>query len=70
MTGSFMSRPALNELLTRVQPNDTVVVAWLALLQELRLGREDPGKDDLGIISIKEDISMADDSATAKYLRR
>ena len=29
MTGSSMSRPAWNELMTRVRPNDTVVVAWL-----------------------------------------
>ena len=29
MTGSSMSRPAWNELMTRVRPSDTVVVAWL-----------------------------------------
>ena len=29
MTGSSMSRPAWNELMAGVRPNDTIVVAWL-----------------------------------------
>ena len=29
MTGSSMSRPAWNELITRFRPSDTIVVAWL-----------------------------------------
>ena len=29
MTGSSMVRPAWNELMNRVRPNDTIVVAWL-----------------------------------------
>ena len=29
MTGRLMSRPGWNELMARVQPNDTIVVVWL-----------------------------------------
>ena len=68
MTGSSMSRPAWNELMTRVRPNDSVVVAWLD-----RFSRNfDEGvkiqaeltKQNIGIVAIRENINTAADHVT------
>ena len=74
MTGSSMSRPAWNELMTQVRPNDTIVVAWLDRFSrnfeegvKIQAGLT---KQRIGIISVTEDINTADDSAAAKYFRR
>ena len=57
MTGRLMSRPGWGELITRVRPNDTIVVVWLD-----RLGhnfgegvsiQEDLTKRNIGIVAIK-----------------
>ena len=74
LTGNSMSRPAWNELMPLVRPNDIIVVAWLDLFSRnfdegVRIQAELP-KQQIGIISIKEDINTSDDSTAAKYLRR
>ncbi len=74
MTGSSMSRPAWSELITRVRPNDSVVVAWLD-----RFSRNfDEGvkiqaeltRQNIGIVAIREGINIDDDGAAAKLFRR
>ena len=74
MTGWLMSRPGWDELVGRVQPNDTVVVVWLD-----RFGRNfdegvriqaDLTNRNIGIVAIREGIDTTDDSAAAKYFRR
>ena len=73
MTGSSLSQPAWNELMTRVRLND-FVVAWLD-----RFSRNfDEGvqiqpeltKKNIGIVAIRENINTVDDSAAAKLFRR
>ena len=74
MTGSSMSRPAWNELMTQVRPTDTVVVAWLDRFSRnfdegVRVQAE-LTKQNVGIVAIRENINTADDSAAAKLFRR
>ena len=74
MTGSSMSRPAWSELMCRVQPNDTVVVAWLDRFSRnfdegVRIQAE-LTKKNVGIVAIRENINTAHDSAAAKLFRR
>ena len=74
MTGSSMSRPAWIELMTRVRPNDSVVVAWLDRFSRnfdegVRIQAE-LTKQNVGIVAIRENINTADDSAAAKLFRR
>ena len=74
MSGSSMSRPAWNELMTRIRPNDTIVVVWLDRFprnfeEGVRIQAE-LTRQRIGIISVKEDINTADASAAAKYFRR
>ncbi len=74
MTGSSMSRPAWNELMARVRPNDSVVVAWLDRFSRnfdegVRVQAE-LTKQNIGIVAIRENINTADDSAAAKLFRR
>ena len=74
MTGSSMSRPAWNELLTRMLPSDTVVVAWLDRFSQnfeegVRIQAE-LTKQNIGIVAIGEHINTADYSAAAKLFRR
>ena len=56
MTGSSMSRPAWNELMARVQPNDTIVVAWLdRFSQNFDEGvkvQAEPTKQNGGIVAV------------------
>ena len=74
MTGSSMSRPAWIEVMTRVRPNDSVVVAWLDRFSRnfdegVRIQAE-LTKQNVGIVAIRENINTADDSAAAKLFRR
>ena len=74
MTGSSMSRPAWNELMARVRPNDTIVIAWLdRFSRNFEEGvkiQAELNRQEIGTISVKEDINTTDDSAAAKYFRR
>ena len=74
MTGWLMSRPGWDELMARVQPNDTIVVVWLDRFSRnfdegLKI-QADLTKRNIGIVAIKEGIDTADDSAAAKLFRR
>ena len=74
MSGRSMSRPGWNKLMTRVRPNDTVVVAWLDRFSRnfdegVRI-QADLTKQNIGIVAIRENINTADDSAAAKLFRR
>ena len=74
MSGSSMSRPAWNELMTRIRPNDNIAVVWLdRFSRNFEEGvkiQAELTRQQIGIISIKEDINTTDDSAAAKYFRR
>ena len=74
MSGSSMSRPAWNQLIATVRPNDAIVVAWLDRFSRdfdegVRI-QADLTKRNIGIVAIREGISTADDSAAAKLFRR
>ena len=74
MTGRLMSRPGWDELMARVQPNDTIVVVWLDHFSRnfdegVRI-QADLTKRNIGIVAIREGIDTTDDSAAAKYFRR
>ena len=74
MTGRLMSRPGWDELMARVQPNDTVVVVWLDRFsrnfdEDVRI-QADLTNRNIGIVAIWEGIDTTDDSAAAKYFRR
>ena len=74
MSGSSMSRPAWNQLIATVRPNDAIVVAWLDRFSRdfdegVRI-QADFTKRNIGIVAIREGISTADDSAAAKLFRR
>ena len=73
LTGNSMSHPPWNELIPLVRPNDIIVVAWLDIFSRnseegVRI-QVDLLKQQIGIISIKEDINTSDDSTAAKYFR-
>ena len=74
MTGRLMSRPGWNDLMARVQPNDTIVVVWLDRFSRnfdegVRI-QADLTSRNIGIVAIKEGIDTTDDGAAAKYFRR
>ena len=74
LTGSSMSHLLWNELPPLVRPNDIIVVAWLDIFSRnseegVRIQAALP-KQQLGIISINDDINTSDDSIAAKYFRR
>ena len=74
MTGRLMSRPGWNDLMARIQPNDTIVVVWLDRFSRnfeegVRI-QADLTSRNIGIVAIKEGIDTTDDSAAAKYFRR
>ena len=74
LTGSSMSRPAWNELMARVRPDDTVVVAWLDRFSRnfdegVRI-RAELTKQNIGVAAISEGINAVDDSAAGKLFRR
>ena len=74
MTGRLMSRPGWDDLMARVQPNDTIVVVWLDRFSRnfdegVRI-QADLTSRNIGIGAIKEGIDTTDDGAAAKYFRR
>ena len=74
MTGRLMSRPGWDDLMARVQPNDTIVVVWLDRFSRnfdegVRI-QADLTSRNIGIVAMKEGIDTTDDSAAAKYFRR
>ena len=74
MTGRLISRPGWDELMARVQPNDTIVVIWLDRFSRnfdegVRI-QADLTKRNIGIVAIKGGIDTTDNSAAAKYFRR
>ena len=74
MTGSSISRPSWNELMTKMRPSDTVVVAWLDRFscnfdEGVRIQAELTNQY-VGIVAIRENIKTADDSGAAKLFRR
>ena len=73
MTGRLMFRPGWDELMARVQPNDTIVEVWLDRFSRnfdegIRV-QADLANRNIGIMAIKEGID-SDDSAAAKLFRR
>ena len=69
-----MSRPAWNKMMTRVRPSDTIVVAWLDWFSRnfekgVRVQSE-LTKKSIGIMAVRENINIADDSAEVKLIRR
>ena len=74
MTGRLMSRPGWDDLMARIQPNDTIVLVWLDRFSRnfdegVRI-QADLTNRNIGIVAIKEGIDTTDDSAAAKYFRR
>ena len=74
MTGRLMSRPGWNDLMARIQPNDTIVLVWLDRFSRnfdegVRI-QADLTSRNIGIVAIKERIDTTDGSAAAKYFRR
>ena len=74
MTGRLMSRPGWDDVMARVQPNDTIVLVWLDRFSRnfdegVRI-QADLTSRNIGIVAIKEGIDTTDDSAAAKYFRR
>ena len=74
MTGRLMSRPGWNDLMARIQPNDTIVVVWLDRFSRnfdegVRI-QADLTSRNIGIVAIREGIDTTDDGAAAKYFRR
>ena len=74
MAGRLMSRPGWDDLMARVQANDSIVVVWLdrfsrnfdegVMIQADLTGR------NIGNVAVREGIDATDDSAAAKYFRR
>ena len=73
-SGRTMNRIGWLALMSRVQPGDTIVVAFLDRFSRnfeegVRIQAELTGRD-IGIVAVRENINTSDDSAAAKYFRR
>ena len=73
-SGRTMNRTGWMDLMSRVQPGDTIVVAFLDRFSRnfeegVRIQAELTGRD-IGIVAIRENIDTSDGSAAAKYFRR
>ena len=73
-SGRTMNRIGWLALMSRVQPGDTIVVAFLDRFSRnfeegVRIQAELTGRD-IGIVAVRETINTSDDSAAAKYFRR
>ena len=73
-SGRTMSRTGWMELMSRVKPGDTIVVAFLDRFSRnfeegVRIQAELTGLD-IGIVAIRENIDTSDGSAAAKFFRR
>ena len=73
-SGRTMNRTGWLDLISRVQPGDTIVVAFLDRFSRnfeegVRIQAELTGRD-IGIVAIREHINTSDGSAAAKFFRR
>ena len=73
-SGRNLRRPGWQELMTRVQEGDTIVVAFLDRLSRnfedgVRIQAE-LTRRDIGIVAIRENIDTREGSAAAKFFRR
>ena len=73
-SGRTMNRTGLMDLMSRVQPGDTIVVAFLDRFSRnfeegVRIQAELTGRG-IGIIAVRENINTSDGSAAAKFFRR
>ena len=73
-SGRTMNRTGWTELMSLVQPGDTIVVAFLDRFSRnfeegVRIQAELTGRD-IGIVTIRENINTSDGSAAAKFFRR
>ena len=69
-----MNRPGWRDLMGRVQPGDTIVVAFLDRFSRnfeegVRIQAELTARD-IGIVALRENIDTSDGSAAAKFFRR
>ena len=69
-----MNRTGWVDLMSRVQPDDTIVVAFLDRFSRnfeegVRIQAELTGRD-IGIVAVRERIDTSDGSAAAKFFRR
>ena len=73
-SGRTMNRTGWMDLMSRVQPGDTIVVSFLDRFSRnfeegVRIQAELTGHD-IGIVAIQENINTTDGSAAAKFFRR
>ena len=73
-SGRIMHRIGWLDLMSRVQPGDTIVVAFLDRFSRnfeegVRIQAELTGRD-IGIVAVRENINTSDGSAAAKFFRR
>ena len=73
-SGRTMNRPGWRDLMGRVQPGDTIVVAFLdrfsrSFEEGVRIQAELTARD-IGIVALRENIDTSDGSAAAKFFRR
>ena len=73
-SGRTMNRTGWLDLMSRVQPGDTIVVAFLDRFSRnfgkgVRIQAELTGRD-IGIVAVRENIDTTDEGPTAKFFRR
>ena len=73
-SGRTMNRTAWLDLMSRVQPGDTIVVAFLDRFSRnfeegVRIQAELTGRG-IGVVAVRESIDTSDGSAAAKFFRR
>ena len=73
-SGRTMNRTGWLDLISRVQPSDTIVVAFLDRFSRnfeegVRIQAELTGRN-IGIVAVREHIDTSDGSAAAKFFRR
>ena len=73
-SGLTMTRTGWVELMSRVQPGDTIVVAFLDRFSRnfeegVRIQAELTGRN-IGIVAVREKIDTTDESPAAKFFRR
>ena len=73
-SGRTMNRTGWMDLMSRVQPGDTIVVAFLDRFSRnfeegVRIQAELTGRG-IGIVAVRESIDASDGSAVAKFFRR
>ena len=73
-SGRSMNRPGWQDLMSRIQPGDTVVIAFLDRLSRsfedgVRIQAELTQRD-IAIVALRENIDTRESSAAAKFFRR